>query len=53
MTVQLLEHNFPEEMPASCDRIAYIRIHTTDSRESETAGDTPVVGTKSRQTCAF
>jgi len=29
MTLQLLEHNFPEEMPASCDRIAYLRVLET------------------------
>src|SRR5688572_2319595 len=33
MTVELLEHNFPEEMPASCERIAYIRVLNTDAAE--------------------
>jgi hypothetical protein len=35
MTVQLLEHNFSEEMPASCDRIAYVRMLNTDPVDPE------------------
>jgi len=35
MTVQLLEHNFPEEMPASCDRIAYVRMLKTNAEDPE------------------
>ena len=35
MTVQLLEHNFPEEIPASCDRIAYLRLRQTDAVDPE------------------
>ena len=44
MTVQLLEHNFSEEMPASCERIAYIRLLNTDPVDPEsTTADPPAV----------
>lgn len=35
MTVQVLEHNFSEEMPALCERIAYVRMLKTDPMDPE------------------
>jgi glutamate-1-semialdehyde 2,1-aminomutase len=44
MTVQLLEHNFSEEIPASCERIAYLRLLQTDHAGPEpTTAEIPVL----------
>src|SRR4030095_13498809 len=40
MTAQLLEHNFSQEMPASCDRLAYIRVLTTREQPGSATADT-------------
>jgi len=40
MTAQLLEHNFSQEMPASCDRLAYIRVLTTPEQPGSATADT-------------
>jgi hypothetical protein len=44
MTVQVLEHNFSQEMPASCERIAYVRTFKTDPLDPEsTTAEIPTV----------
>src|SRR5688572_13889736 len=54
MTVQVLEHNFPEEMPASCERIAYVRVRKTDAVDAEsTAAEMPTLSLEDGRDTVF
>ena len=43
MTGQVLEHNFLGEMPASCERLAYVRMLTTPDDPGSATAETPML----------
>src|SRR5215813_9460962 len=43
MTVELIEHNFSQEIPASCERIAYVRMQTDCVDQESTTTEMPAL----------